>query len=517
MTRAVLAAVLGCASAWAQAEVIAGVVVTPDGRPAKRVRVAVAPSEASENQTAVITGENGAFRFENLRAGKYRLTAEPPAGGAQSFGQRTLSQGFGTAIVAGPDLRNDNLVFRLVPMGAIRGRVVDAEGEGVESVLVQIFVSTFLRGKRSVFFAGSRYTDDRGEYRFGTLRDGTYYLAVTGRPWYAGRQRDPAGPLARAGYATTYYPNTRDVRAATPLEVKPGQEVTANFTLAASAGATLTVTLKDAQQASTRLDLMFEGLAGSQGFARIETVYGGAPTSIQGLEPGRYTLRARYTEGGKALYASQTVAIGSQDTSVLLALAPGPTVAGKVKMLDGAAVPEGAYVELENEVERIHTRRAVAPDGTFEFDAMPPGSYRPLLGTSSKMVHLRGVVLDGAAAKEDMIEIVRPAKLELTASLSGGEIRGEVYRDGKPVEGVLALLAPRKDSVNPLDYRGFQTDSDGSFEWNALPGGEYVLIVKEDWYDLEYANPAAVRGLMKEGRAVTVAGTEMQKIRVELK
>ncbi|HEY1496825.1 MAG TPA: carboxypeptidase regulatory-like domain-containing protein [Candidatus Solibacter sp.] len=516
MTRAVLAALLACASAWAQAEVIAGVVVTPDGRPAKRVRVAVAPSESAENQTAVITGENGAFRFENLRAGKYRLTAEPPAGGSQSFGQRTLSKGFGTAIVTGPDLHNDNLVFRLVPMGAIRGRVVDAEGEGVEGALVQIFVSTFLRGKRSVFYVGSRYTDDRGEYRFGTLRDGTYYVAVTGKPWYAGRQRDPAGPLARAGYAATYYPNTRDVRAATPLEVKPGQEATANFTLAVSAGATLTVSVKETQPGSTRLDLMFEGIAGSQGFARIETVYGG-PAVFQGVEPGRYTLRARRTDGGKALYASQTVVMGGQDASVQLTLAPGPVVAGKVRMEDGAAIPEGAYVELENEVERIHTRRAVAPDGTFEFDAMAPGSYRPLLGTSSKMYPLRGVVLDGAAVKEDMIEIVRPAKLELTASLSGGEIRGEVYRDGKPVEGVLALLAPRKDSMNPLDYRGFQTDSDGSFEWSALPAGEYVLIVKEDWYDLEYANPAAVRGLMNDGRAVTVAGTELQKIRVELK
>ena len=235
------------------------------------------PRNRRENQTAMVTGENGAFRFENLRAGKWtgRPAEDLPGAGGNSFGQRTLSKGFGTAIVTGPDLRNDNLVFRLVPTGAIRGRVVDAEGEGVEGVLVQIFVSTFLRGKRSVFFVGSRYTDDRGEYRFGTLRDGTYHMAVTGKPWYAERQRDAAGPLARAGYAATYYPNTRDPRAATPLEVKPGQEATANFTLAASAGATLTVrALKDTHQGSTRLDLMFEGLGGSQGFARIETVYG---------------------------------------------------------------------------------------------------------------------------------------------------------------------------------------------------------------------------------------------------
>jgi hypothetical protein len=132
------------------------------------------------------------------------------------------------------------------------------------------------------------------------------------------------------------------------------------------------------------------------------------------------------------------------------------------------------------------------------------------------MLHLRGVTLDGAAVTKEMFEIARPAELELTAGLTGGEIRGEVVRDGKPVEGVLALLAPRMESSNPLDYRGFQTDSDGSFEWTALPPGDYILIVKEDWFQLEYANPAAVRPLLTSGRAVRVMGTESQKIRVEL-
>jgi hypothetical protein len=228
----VAVALLACAGAAAQTapqtNVIAGVVVHPDGRPAKRVRVALAPIEARENQTAVITGESGAFRFANLPAGKFHLSAEPPTGGVQAFGMRTLSQGFGTSIVTGTELHNDQLVFRLLPTAAIRGRVVDADGEPAEGVLVQIFVSTFLRGKRSVFYVGYRRTDDRGEYRFGTLRDGTYYVAVTGRPWYVNRQRDAAGLLARTGYAATYYPNTRDPRAATPLEVQPGHEATAS-------------------------------------------------------------------------------------------------------------------------------------------------------------------------------------------------------------------------------------------------------------------------------------------------
>ena len=108
--------------------------------------------------------------------------------------------------------------------------------------MVQLFVSTFLRGKRSVFYTGYRYTDDRGEYRFGGLRDGNYYVAAAGRPWYATRGAVFEGPLSKVGYVTTYYPNTQDPRAAGRISLKPGQESVADFRLTAAPAATLTVT-----------------------------------------------------------------------------------------------------------------------------------------------------------------------------------------------------------------------------------------------------------------------------------
>ncbi len=105
---------LACPAAWAQTYTIAGIVRNDSGRPAKRVRMAVASVEARENQTAVLTGEDGRFRFDGLAAGKYQLTAEPPAGGRQPYGTRSLSSGFGTAVAAGPEFHSDNLVFQLM-------------------------------------------------------------------------------------------------------------------------------------------------------------------------------------------------------------------------------------------------------------------------------------------------------------------------------------------------------------------------------------------------------------------
>ena len=115
-----------------------------------------------------------------------------------------------------------------------------------------------------------------------------------------------------------------------------------------------------------------------------------------------------------------------------------------------------------------------------------------------------------------MVEIAGNAKLELLGLVRGATVAGTVARHGKPVEGALALLAPGKESANPLDYRGFQTDSDGGFEFQGLPAGEFVLIVLEQWADFEYANPAAVRPYLETGRAVRVEAGQNQTIRLEL-
>ena len=511
---ALLLLLLACSLASAQTYTIAGVVKHDNARPARRVRVAVANVEAPENQTAVLTGEDGRFRFDALAAGRYRLTAEPPdGGGGQAYGMRSRSAGFGTSVATGPELHSDNLVFRLLPPGAIGGRVLDADGEPAEGVLVQLFTSRISRGKRSVFFWNSSYTDDRGEYRFGGIGDGTYYVAAAGRPWYVDRLRGAAGPLGRMGFATTFYPNAREARSAGALHLKPGQELTANFTLLAVPAAKLTVATNGAPpDTQVSLDVSFEGVSGSKCWERTVAAHPPQPAVMAGIHPGTYTVRA--SSGG--LYGSQRVTIGNDDVGVIVTLSAAPVITGKLWLEDASTIPDGAYVALENEAEGIHTRRPVAKDGSFQFDSMPPGRYRPLLYTAHRMIRLRSVTLDDALAKEEMVEIAGNAKLELLGLVRGATVAGTVARHGKPVEGALALLAPGKESANPLDYRGFQTDSDGGFEFQGLPAGEFVLIVLEQWADFEYANPAAVRPYLETGRAVRVEAGQNQTIRLEL-
>jgi hypothetical protein len=363
-------------------------------------------------------------------------------------------------------------------------------------------------------------TDAAGSFLLAGLGagTGTYYLAAAGQPWYVGRLRRANGSLSQMGFATTFYPNVREARSAVALRLKPGQELTADFTLMAAPAVKLTVTINGARAGKpVQLDVTFEGVAGSTCWERIVDAHPPQPVEIAGIHPGTYTIRAQAKVGADEVDGSQRVTIGNQNVTATVTLAAPPVVSGKLWLEDASTIPDGAYIELENETDNIHTRRPVAKDGSFQFEAMPPGHYRPLVGTARKMIHLRSVTLNGALAKEEMVEISADAKLDLLGLVRGSAVSGTVSRRGEPVAGALALLAPRRESANPLDYRGFQTDSDGSFEFEGLPAGEYVLIVLEEWADFEYANPAAVRPYLETGRAVRLESGQSQKICLELK
>ncbi len=67
----------------------------------------------------------------------------------------------------------------------------------------------------------------------------------------------------------------------------------------------------------------------------------------------------------------------------------------------------------------------------------------------------------------------------------------------------MVVLAPASGAHDQVTYRGFQTDSDGSFDFQNVPVGDYLLIAVEDT-QLEYANPIAVRPYLTNAKPVHI-------------
>jgi len=527
-------------AAGAQTYRISGVVLnTATGKPAPRIRVAIAPSDARDREMSTVSGADGRFLFAEVNAGKYHLTADHPIAGRETFGQPEGAAAFGTAVVAGPGLKTEDLVFRLHPPSAIHGRLTDQGGDAIEGALVQLFRSLVVRGRRTTYYWGSRYTDDLGEYRFGPLPAGAYYILATGRPWYTSwlRGRDSGGPLSSMSYAPLFFPGSRDARGAAPVRLRAGQDVQADVAMTALPAGKLTIavhvpgeeTAPDETPAPVRgrvrprpganparVDVTLEGPAGGVGWERVETIYGSSV--LPGIPQGRCGLRVQTTDAAKPLYGRTTIDVGAGETKVDIALAEPPSVTGTVH-IEGtsSAIPRGTLIELENDVENRHIRRPVADDGTFSFDTIPPGQYTPLLISPAVVFRLGSVAVGGAVAKDLWVDVTRPVRLDVTAVAKAAEVSGYVYRNGEAQAGVLAMLVPREESSNPYDYLPFQTDSDGSFAFTGVRPGDYTIFALTEFADFEYANPAAVRPYRPSGQHVHVESEHVRGLRLELK
>ncbi len=510
MRIAVLFAALTVAAA-AQTFPIAGVVVDALSRsPMNRVRILLTPSARPGEQRAIVTAADGKFYFD-VPKGKFGIIAEY-RGFRQPFGQSGPAIGFGVAIFTGPDQDASHLVFRWFAPGAISGKVIDDRGEPVEGALVQLIRVSVVTGRNRRGTVAWARTNDLGEYRFGQRAGGTYYLAVTGEPWYAARSQPLRIPGQEAegapseparSYAPDYYPNASDPNGAQPLEVAPGAEVTADFTLSTTSGVDLHIHCPQMAGQSALITLLSGGAAGVDAPQRQAWLFGNDQT-IAGVLPGHYLVLVEGRNGNTSS-ARKAIDVGASDVTVDLAMQPPPTVSGKVTFKDSEGRPRRpAYVRLIDESNGVALARAIDAAGAFSFDNVPPGRRRVQISGADGFFAAQ-ITSEGAAIGGLVIDIAPGAgvRLNIIASDEIGSLRGFVMNGDRPVPGVLAVLAPKDNSSDPGAYRGFQTDSDGSFDYQNVRAGEYILFAVER-LDLEYANPVAVRPYLASAKPVHI-------------
>src|SRR6185369_10678062 len=133
--------------------------------PIARSRITVRRSGEGKEIPSVTTDSQGHFILKNLEPGSYSLTAQRNGFARQMYGERAPGRG-GTplTILAGQELKD--VIFRLIPTGAISGRISDSTGEPLLGIAVQLLKSAYTgAGKRTFQVVASGRTDDHGEYR----------------------------------------------------------------------------------------------------------------------------------------------------------------------------------------------------------------------------------------------------------------------------------------------------------------------------------------------------------------
>jgi hypothetical protein len=475
---------------------IAGIVVnSATSQPIAGARMTLVPLDRRDQQMSAVTGDGGRFAFTGLAPRRYELAGY----------RRGLLAGMRTgAIVTGPDQDTENTVLRLPPPAVISGKVVDDAGEPVAGALVELLGSRIVDGRRQLVKGSSNHTDDIGEYRFPSLPAGSYYLVVSGVPWYTNVNEThgdsaPRG-MTHAGYGIRYHPDVGEPAAAEPLVLKPGQEATSNFTLLTVPAAPVYVHCEEQEDLAKRYTLTAAGLPGNPAYVRQGSETGDL-YNIWSVPPGHYTLRAEATDGNRAWYGTTEFDAGASDTDVSVILHEAPSLTGTVVPAGGGNLPAPLTVLLRDETGRSQSL-AVGADRRFSIPAIPPGRYRVSIGGADDY-YLRheGALLDilpGAAVR-----------LSLPLARGAGRIAGTVYRIGQPLPGALVVLTPGNRAV--------AGNSDGTYEFRGLPAGEYALFAVEDGADLEYANPAAIRPYLANAKKVQVTSGSSDNLRLDIR
>jgi len=502
----VIACLIG-ATAWGQnagaarAYRISGVVVNSvTGRPLAQAHVTAHPEEGQAKERTATTGTDGRFAFENVPAGKWRLSADRKNYIQQSYGQHVAYSAEESFVVTGPDAASENLSFRLDPPAAIGGKVTDERGEPLANAHIQLLVQFPLARKRFVI-AKATMTDDTGEYRIGDLPPIACYV-VAMVPFPAPSENGEAG-----GFAPQYYRKASDPRTASLIQLKPGDDVTADFSMRRSKGVSVKLEGDSGIQGGSAAELLLLLSKGPQGSeVSSGTLSPGMGRTFQNVLPGRYKLVI--VDVGSTHYISRWIEVGEEDVTVNLPFPDPAEVTAKVRVAEGdATLLQKTMVGLRLEGSSGGDARPIEADGTVKFPAMAAGRYSVELVArqssatgpyvtvkDSEQFYVKSVTARNARVTERYIEVPEAGavQVEVVAGADGARVKGKVRAGGKPVGAAMVVLAPVRASDNPDDYHSHQSATDGSFAFQAVKPGEYMLFATND-AQLEYGNPEAVQ------------------------
>jgi hypothetical protein len=491
---------------------IAGTVVnTKTSLAMGRVQVAVTDTKNPKNSQAVVTSDDGRFQFQ-VAAGKYSLQGSKRGFLTFAYEQH---ENFWTGIVTGAGLDTENLILRLPPTAMISGKVTDEIGEPVRGTTITVFRENHRAGVSRIEGAASVATDDLGTYEVDSLGAGTYFVSATAQPWYAEHPMvSPANAIASlidrdldVAYPASYYKEATEADDATPIPLRPGDQVEVDFHLnpVPAVRLVLHVTADPAGGAVPTLRKPgFDGV-GVPVDGRAEQTTPGI-YEMAGLAPGKYLLQTNNPSNGNMQGSTEVDLANDGQELDLAAAGPAATVKMTVQLRGASELPARLYVGLRDEKGAVGGLSQVNDNGEVVFAGVLPGTYQVVAGSSSKNYSVARMVADENVTSGHTLSVAAGASLQVTAVLVGGvtTVEGVAQRSGKPASAAMVVLVPDDPDANLELFRRDQSDLDGSFALAQVVPGSYTILAIENGWDLDWAKPAVIESYRQHGQKILV-------------
>jgi len=412
-------------------------------------------------QAAVSTDASGAFRFDNVPPGRYRLWAGNYGFQQVAFGAPTPDR-YPAVLVLGSGEVRQGIELRLRPLGAISGVVLDQNGDPLRGAQIQLLASAWVRGKKTMVRRNGAGSDERGEFRIGGVLAGRYYIS-------ANAQFSPASeihPEVSLGevqpelvVGRMWYPNAARIADARPLEVKPGEELRdIALQMTTMPAATVHGHIEAPEGITGGIQVHFvpdeEGSAGLAGARMAFSPNGNF--FAERLAPGHYQV-VTALQGSDEYRGVDEVDLQPGPQDIVLHVSKGVALAGRLQVQGAAAGDLSQYTVtlLPDEPQWFGRRRLSAipkSDGTFVFPAVTPGVWDIGVQPIPKGGYVKSMTLgdQDVLTAEMKITPSSSALLNIVVSGQGGAIAGVV----KMPEDPIADLAGRSSPVILLSPTG---------------------------------------------------------------
>lgn len=508
------------------------VTISTTGEPVSRVDLSLRALPPGTGTVKIASDADGRFSFEEMEPGFYILSASRSGWLTEVYGAGSQgSSATHLTLSAGQVLTN--IEFRLTPLGAISGTVVDDRRKPMPGVPVNA-----ARGKS--MSNPEVFTNEAGAFRFPNLAPGSYTLKANpsqGPPSPASAG-EPDGPEERL--AATYYPSSADAVGSIPLEVAPGQELQGititvrKLSLYHVRGKVVTSSA-DISPADVRLSLMPRAQASAGGPASSS---GNTPApdgsfDLGGVRPGSYYLAALPSSNrgvsilfrgdgsdpevtGLVFVGRAWVDVTDGDvTGVVLRIGDPLRILGTIRMegqdkadLSGVRIQLMLLDGLLGNVTRA-TRGA---ENTFALTNVSPGKHAILVAGLPENAYVKSMRLGSQETIDsglDLTDMQAAPPLEIRISPNGATVQGIVgWDDDKPAPKAWVALIPDPARPELASRVKSATAMDGGrFVLTGVAPGEYRLYAFEQpqpssLLNLEFFKPLeskSVQLTVKEG------------------